>query len=70
MQIPLDFSTLSLWFAASSIMLLITTELAAAYDGKATLFIDQKKLGTAAIIAGILFLVTVAIRYYEIVNST
>jgi hypothetical protein len=69
MQIPLDFWNISLWLAVSSIILLITAQLASAYDGKATLLIDQRKLKTAAAIMGILFLATVAIRIYGIITS-
>ena len=69
MQFPFDFWNISLWFAVSGIILLITAQLVSAYDGKATLLIDQRKLKTAAVIMGILFLVTVAIRIYGIVTS-
>jgi hypothetical protein len=69
MQIPLDFWNISLWLAVSGIILLITAQLVSAYDGKATLLIDQRKLKTAAVIMGILFLATVAIRIYGIITS-
>jgi uncharacterized protein involved in response to NO len=69
MQIPLDFWNISLWLAVSGIILLITAQLVSAYDGKATLLIDQRKLKTAAVIMGILFLATIAIRIYEIITS-
>jgi hypothetical protein len=70
MQIPLDFWNLSLWLAVTGITLLITAQLASAYDGKASILVDQKKLRTTALVIGILFLATVAIRIYEIVAST
>jgi hypothetical protein len=70
MQIPLDLWTVSLWFAVTSITLLITTQLASAYDGNATILIDQKKLRNTAIVMAMLFLVTVAIRIYGIIMST
>lgn len=69
MQIPLDFWNINLWFAVTSITLLLTAQLASAYDGNATLLIDQSKLKNTAIAMGILFLVTVAIRVYGIVTS-
>ena len=69
MQIPLDFWNISLWLAVSGIILLITAQLVSAYDGKATLLIDQRKLKTAAVIIGILFLATIAIRIYGIITS-
>jgi hypothetical protein len=70
MQIPFDFGNVSLWLAVTGIILLITAQLASAYDGKATILIDQKKLKTTAIFIGILFLVTVTMRIYGIVTST
>jgi uncharacterized membrane protein len=69
MQIPLDFWNVSLWLAVTGIILLITAQLASAYDGKATILVDQKKLRTTALVIGILFLATVAIRIYGIVTS-
>ena len=69
MQIPLDFWNISMWLAVSDIIMLITAQLVSAYDGKATLLIDQRKLKTAAVIMGILFLATVAIRIYGIITS-
>jgi hypothetical protein len=69
MQIPLDFWNVSLWLAVTAITLLITAQLASAYDGKASILVDQKKLRTTALVIGILFLATVAIRIYGIVTS-
>jgi len=70
MQFPFDFWSISLWLAVTSIILLITVQLVSEYDGKATLLIDQRKLKTAAVIMGILFLATVAIRIYGIITSS
>jgi uncharacterized protein involved in exopolysaccharide biosynthesis len=70
MQIPFDFWNVSLWLAVTGIILLITAQLASAYDGNASILIDQKKLKTTALIIGALFLVTVAMRIYGIVTST
>ena len=70
MQVPLDFWNVSLWLAATSIILLITAQLVSAYDGPATLLIDSRKLKAAALTIGILFLATVAINIYKIITST
>jgi hypothetical protein len=70
MQIPLDFWNVSLFLAVTSIILLITAQLISAYDGPASILIEQKKLKTAAITTGILFLATVAVRVYAIVTSS
>jgi hypothetical protein len=69
MQIPIDFWNISLWFAVTGITLLIIAQIAFSYEGDATLLIDQKRLRTTAVIMGILFLATMAIRIYEIAVS-
>jgi hypothetical protein len=69
-QVPLDFWNVSLWLAVTSIILLITAQLVSAYDGPATLLIDSRKLKTAALTIGILFLAIVAIHIYTIITST
>lgn len=69
MQIPVDFWNLSLWLAVTAIILLITAQLVSAYDGQATLRIDKKRLKNVALIMGILFLATDAIRIYGIIIS-
>jgi hypothetical protein len=70
MQIPFDFWNVSLWLAVTGIILLITAQLASAYDGSASIMVDLKKLKTAALLMGALFFVTVAIRICGIVTST
>jgi len=70
MQIPIDFWSASLWLAVTAIILLITAQLASAYDGPATLIIDKRRLRNTALIIGALFLATVAIRIYGIINSS
>ena len=69
MQIPVDFWNVSLFLAVTAIILLITAQLVSAYDGQATLLIDKKRLKNVALIMGILFLATVAIRFYGIIIS-
>ena len=70
MQIPLDFWSVSLWLAVTAIILLITAQLVSAYDGPATLIIDKKRLRNTALIIGMLFLATVAIRIYGIITQS
>jgi hypothetical protein len=70
MQIPLDFWNISLWLAVTGIILLMTTQLASAYEGKPTTRIDQKKLKTTALVIAALFLATVVVRIYGIVTTT
>lgn len=69
MQIPLDFWNISLWLAITAVVLLITAQLVSAYDGPATLLIDKKRLRNTALVIGISFLATVAIRIYGIIVS-
>jgi hypothetical protein len=53
----------------TSIILLITVQLASAYSGKATILVNQKKLRTTALVIEMLFLATVAIRIYGVITS-
>ena len=69
MQIPLSFWDVSLWLAVTSIILLITAELISPYYGQTNLIIDKKKLRKTALIVGIIFLITVAIRIYGIITA-
>ena len=69
MQIPLDFWNVSLWLAVTAIILLITAQLASAYDGPATLAIEKKRLRKAALVMGVLFLITVAMRIYGMITT-
>lgn len=68
MQIPLDFWNISLWLSITAIILLITAQLVSAYEGPASLLIDKKRLKTAALAVGLLFLTTVAMRIYGMVT--
>lgn len=68
MQVPLDSWNVSLWLAATSIILLITAQVVSAYDGPATLLIDSRKLKAAALTMGILFLATVAVNIYNMIT--
>ena len=66
---PLTFSDLSLLLVVGAIILLITTELASPHYGLTNLTINKKKLRNAALIIGLLFLVTVAIKIINIITS-
>jgi len=70
MNFPLSFWDISLWLAVTAIILLTTSELISPYYGKTNLLINKKRLKNAALTIGILFLITVAIRIYEIITST
>ena len=68
-MIPFDFLGISLWLAMTAVILLITTVLFSAYDGKSMILIDQKRLRFAAFLLDILFLATVLIRIVQIATS-
>lgn len=68
MQFPLTFTDISLWLAITAIILLITSELISPYYGRANLPISKGRLRKAALTMGILFMVTVAVRIYEIIT--
>jgi hypothetical protein len=69
MQIPLNFWDISLWLAVTAIILLITAELISPYYGQTNLLLNKKRLKNAALIMGLLFLLTVAIRIYGIITA-
>jgi hypothetical protein len=69
MNFPLSFWDISLWLAVTAIILLITSELISPYHGKTSLLINKKRLRNVALIMSIMFLITVAIRIYEIITS-
>ena len=69
MNFPLSFWDISLWLAVTAIILLITSEFISPYYGKTNLLINKKRLRNIALIMGILFLMTVAIRIYSIITS-
>ena len=68
MQFPLSFWDISLWLAITSIILLATSELLSPYYGQTNIIIDRKKLRTAALTLGLLFMFTVLIRIYGIIT--
>jgi hypothetical protein len=70
MQFPLSFWDISLWLAVTATIMLITSELISPYYGKTNILINKKRLKNAALTMGVLFLITVAIRIYEIITST
>ena len=69
MRFPMGFWDISLWLAVTSIILLATAELISPYYGRTNLLIDKKRLKQTALLLGILFLTTVAIRIYSIITS-
>jgi uncharacterized membrane protein len=69
MSFPFTFWDVSLWLAVTAIILLATAEIISPYYGRTNLIIEKKKLKRVSLVLGILFLITVVIRVYEIVIS-
>ena len=69
MQFPLTFWDISLWLAITAIILLAISELISPYYGQTNLIINKKRLRGAALLLGILFMITVLIRVYEIITT-
>ena len=69
MNFPLSFWDISLLLAVTAIILLITSELASPYYGKTNLIINKKRLRNIALAVSIVFLITVAIRIFDIITS-
>jgi len=69
MSFPFTFWDVSLWLAITAIILLATAEIISPYYGRTNLIIEKKKLKRVSLVLGILFLITVVIRVYEIVIS-
>lgn len=59
---PLTFSDLSLLLAVLALVFLIVAELTPSSYGRTNVLINRKKLFNAAIVVGVLFLMTVVIR--------
>jgi hypothetical protein len=69
MKFPLTFWDLSLWLAVTAIILLITSELLSPYYGRTGIVLDKRRLRMIALIMGILFMVTVAVRVIGIITG-
>ncbi len=65
---PLTLQDISMLLAVSAILLLVTAEIAPYSSREMTLIFDMKKLRNLAIVLGVLFLVTVAITIFNILN--
>lgn len=64
MQFPLSLSDLTLWLAITSIILLATSELISPYYGQTNLLVEKKRLRSAALTTGILFILTILVQIY------
>jgi len=60
---------ISLWLAVTAIILLATSELISPHYGQTSLIIEKRRLRQAALILGILFMLTVIMRILGIIIS-
>jgi hypothetical protein len=67
MTFPLGIWDMSLLFAVTAIILLITSELLSPYYGRVNLKINRKRLRNSALLFSSLFLATVAMRIAAII---
>jgi hypothetical protein len=67
MDFPLGIWDISLLFALTAIVLLISSELLSSYYGKVNLKISRKRLRNSALTFSVFFLTTVAIRIVSII---
>jgi len=67
LSFPLNLWDVNLLVAIISILLLSTSEFISISHGKINILIDKKRLRKAAILASIVFLITVAIRITTII---
>jgi hypothetical protein len=64
--LPFNLWDLSLWLAASSIELLITSEVLLELIGKGNARLDRTRIRNAGIVCAVLFLVTIAARILDV----
>lgn len=67
MKFPLGFNDISLWLAIIAIIILSTSELSSPKYGQIGLVIEKDRLRMVALILGIIFLCTAAIRIYDMI---
>lgn len=67
MNFFLSFLDISLWLAVTAIILLITSELISSYHAKNKIPINKQNLRKAALIVGLLCVITVTLRVFEII---
>jgi len=67
MDFPLSIWDISLLFAFTAIVLLITSALLTTYHGKVNLKINRKRLTNSGLLFSSLFLVTVAMKIAAII---
>jgi hypothetical protein len=66
MRFPLSVSDISLWLAATAIILLVTSELLSSSTGRlGNVAVEKKRLRIAALALGLGFMATVVMRVFQ-----
>ena len=69
MTFPLGISDLSLLFAATALILVLTSELLSECYGKINIFVSKRKVRNAALIFSVLFLASLAIKLVSVITA-
>ena len=69
MTFPLSLSDMGILLGVVALILLVPSTLLSSYHGKVTIVISKKRLNEVAIVAAILFLITVAVRIVDVILS-
>ncbi len=70
MIFPLGLRDISLLFAIIALILIVTSELLSLYVDKVDILIDNKKLRNGAVIASIIFIITVVMEIGNIILTS
>lgn len=68
MIFPVDVGEISILLAVTAIVLLVTSELLSPYNRRINIFISRRRMRRAAIFFSLLFLITVAVKIFEIIS--
>jgi len=66
---PVGLGELSILFAVTALVLLITSEMLSPYHRRINILVSRKRMRNAAILFSVLFLTTVAIEIYLIIST-
>ncbi len=68
MQFPLTLMDINLLLAVTALILLITSEIISPYYRKTVILIERRRLRAFAIIVGLVFILTIFVRIYQLIT--
>ncbi|MCW3997874.1 MAG: hypothetical protein NWF10_04820 [Candidatus Bathyarchaeota archaeon] len=68
MIFPVDLGELSVLYAVIALILLVTSELLSPYHHRINLLVSRKRLRVVAIVFSVLFIVTVSLRIFNMID--